>query len=58
MRHSAINDLFKRSISLSISDGKRPDGMSIMPWKQSRCLVWDFTCPDSQAPSHLNIAVT
>ena len=70
MRHSAMNDLIKRSLataeipsrleptSLSRSDGKRPDGMSLMPWKQGRCLVWDVTCPDTLAQSHLNRAVT
>ena len=30
----------------------------MMPWKQGRCLVWDVTCPDTLAPSHLNRAVT
>ena len=31
--------------------------MSLTPWTQGRCLAWDFTCPDTFAPSHLNIAV-
>jgi len=69
MRHNALNDLIKRSLasaeipsrlepsSLSRSDDKRPDGMTLMPWKQGRCLVWDVTCPDTLAPSHLNRAV-
>ena len=69
-RHSALNDIIKRSLataeipsrleptSLARSDGKRPDGMSMMPWKQGRCLVWDVTCPDTLASSHLNHAVT
>lgn len=26
-------------------------------WKYGRCLVWDFICSDSLAPSHLNHAV-
>ena len=26
------------------SDGKRPDGATIIPWK---VLVWDATCPDT-----------
>ena len=70
LRHSALNDLVKRALataevpsrlepsSLSRSDGKRPDGITMMPWKQGRCLVWDVTCPDTLAPSHLNQAVT
>ena len=51
MRYSALNDLIKRSLttaeipsrleptSLSRSDGERPDGLSLMPWKHGRCLV-------------------
>ncbi|RVE54522.1 hypothetical protein evm_001007 [Chilo suppressalis] len=35
-------------------DGKRPDGMSLIPWKMGRVLVWDATCSDTLAPSHLH----
>ena len=35
------------------SDGKRPDGVTLVPWKSGRLLVWDSTCPDTFAPSHL-----
>ena len=35
------------------SDGKRPDGMTLLPWSKGRSLLWDFTCPDTLAPSHL-----
>ena len=38
---------------LSYSDGKRPDGVTLVPWKSGRLLVWDATCPDTFAPSHL-----
>ena len=50
LRHNALNDLIKRSLatveipsrleptSLSRSDGKRPDGITLMPWKQGQCL--------------------
>ena len=38
---------------LSRSDGKRPDGVTLVPWKSGRLLVWDATCPDTFAPSHL-----
>ena len=43
--------------SLCRDDGKRPDGLTVLPWANGRCLVWDFTCPDSLAASHLNTAV-
>ena len=33
-------------------DGKRP-GSTLIPWSNGRPLVWDFTCPDTLAASHL-----
>ena len=69
VRHNAVNDLIKRALtsanipamlepkSLSRDDGKRPDGLTVLPWANGRCLVWDFTCPDTLAASHLNRAV-
>jgi Reverse transcriptase (RNA-dependent DNA polymerase) len=68
-RHTAVNELIKRALasadvparlepsSLTRSDGKRPDGITLVPWSTGRCLVWDFTCPDSLASSHLHRAV-
>ena len=74
-RHSAVNDLIKRSLASAEipsrleptgivrnntddnTDNKRPDGLTIAPWTSGRCLVWDFTCPDTLAVSHLNRAV-
>ncbi|CAH2226484.1 jg13502, partial [Pararge aegeria aegeria] len=35
------------------NDGKRPDGMTIVPWWMGRSLVWDATCVDTLAASHL-----
>ena len=37
---------------LSRSDGKRPDGVTLAPWKSGQLLVWDATCPDTLAPSY------
>ena len=36
------------------SDGKRPDGVTMIPWKISKQLVWDETVVDALAPSRLN----
>ena len=38
---------------LSRSDGKRPDGVTIAPWKTGHMLVWDASCTDTFAISHL-----
>lgn len=69
-RHSAVNDLIKRALmsaevpsrlepkALMQHDDRRPDGLSLVPWSNGRCLAWDFTCPDTLATSHLNTAVT
>ena len=66
-RHAAINDNVKRSLtsagvpshleptSICRSDGKQPDGATVMPWKTGRVLVWDVTCPDTYAPSHISV---
>ena len=34
------------------SDGKRPDGVTVVPWKCGKLLVSDATCPDTFAPSY------
>ena len=28
----------------------------VLPWSSGRVLVWDATCPDTFAPSHLHLA--
>jgi hypothetical protein len=43
--------------SLIRQNERRPDGISLSLWKNGRCLAWNFTCPDTQAPSHLNTAI-
>ena len=35
------------------SDFKRPDGLTLYPWSKGKCLVWDYTCSDTLAPSHV-----
>ena len=66
--HNQLNSIIKHSLSsaglpsvlepqgLSRSDGKRPDGMTIIPWARGRPLVWDATCWDSFAASNIQHA--
>ena len=35
------------------SDGKKSDGVSLIPWSRGRCLTWDVTVPDTVAASHI-----
>ena len=69
-RHSALNDLIKQSLSsinipstleprgLCLSNDSHPDGVTIIPWSQGRCLAWDATCHDTFAPTNLPLTCT
>ena len=64
-RHAALNDIVKRALTgcgipssleptgINRGDGKRPDGITLFPWSQGKCLVWDVTVVDTFAESHL-----
>ena len=28
--------------------------MTLFPWKNGKILIWDYTCSDTHAPSHIN----
>ena len=67
-RHGAINDLIRRSLvsagvpcigeppGVSRDDGKRPDGLTLVPWKMGRCMIWDATVRDTLASSYLSMS--
>ena len=70
-RHAAANDVIARSLHSAgvmalreptgLGGGGeaglnlRPDGVTVLPWSRGRPMVWDFTCPDTLAPSHISI---
>lgn len=65
MRHSELNFIIKRAllsaempsrlepVGLTRDDGKRVDGMTLVPWSQGCTLIWDATCTDTFAPSNI-----
>ena len=69
-RHNQINDVLRRAFiksgslatrephSLCTGSGKRPDGVTQVPWSRGRCLAWDATCPDTFAVSHVQASST
>lgn len=64
-RHAAINDILKRALTSAEipsvleppgccrNDGKKADGMTLIPWHGGRALLWDATCRDTMADSYI-----
>ena len=42
---------------LLCSDGKQPNGVSVVPWWSGKFLVWDATCANTFALSYRSLAV-
>lgn len=65
-RHRAFNTYMQRALKsaehpclleppgCSRPDGKKPDGLTLIPWAKGKSLLWDYTCADTFAPSYLN----
>jgi len=34
-------------------DGKKPEGITLIPWSGCCSMLWDFTYPNTRTPSHL-----
>ena len=43
----------KEPSGLSRSDGKRPDGLTLIPWRAGRSLIWDVTVSCTTEDSYL-----
>ena len=62
-RHANINDVVKRALAaagipswiepvgLDRIDSRRPDGVTVFPYNQGKCLTWDATCVDTYSES-------
>jgi len=67
-RHHQLNDFVYRALrradvpaakepaGLIRSDGKRPDGLTLIPWQHGRCLTWDVTVVDTLAASYTSLS--
>ena len=65
-RHVQLNEIIRRSfntagipsilepVGLDRSDGKRPDGLTLLPLSGGKSLCWDCTCSDTFAQSNLS----
>ena len=64
-RHQALNDVIARSFStagvpvlkeplgLSRTDGKHPDGLTLVPWSRGKALTWDVTVATTLADAYI-----
>ena len=51
--HRANIPAVKEPTGLSRTDGKRPDGMTMVPWQEGRAALWDVTERDTLADSYI-----
>ena len=63
--YAVLNDLIWRGLTLAgipsvkkpqgmlRSYGKKPDGLTLIPWRSGHCLTWDIIVADTVAPSYL-----
>ena len=67
-RHSRINYIIKRSLGAADynarlepenlcnaegATGLVPDGVTMQTYRNGKCLIWDYTCHDSLAPTYI-----
>jgi len=64
--HQALNDVVARAfvcagvpvtkepVGLARQDGKRPDGLTLIPWQRGKLLTWDVTVAHTLADSYVS----
>jgi len=67
-RHQALNDVVARAfvsagvpvakepVGLARQDGKRPDGLTLIPWQRGKPVTWDVTVAHTLADSYVSAA--
>lgn len=67
-RHHTLNDIVHRAVTsagipamkepsgLARQDGKRPDGLTLIPWQGGKPLAWDVTVVCTMADSYVDAA--
>jgi hypothetical protein len=67
-RHYAVNDIIARALTsagvpvtkeplgINPGNGKRPDGMTLVPWRGGKALTWDATIVSSLAESYVALS--
>ena len=70
IRHYQLKDIIHRAVTrgstpsvleppgLSRTDGKRQDGLTLIPWQRGKSLTWDVTVTDTVADSYLHLTST
>ena len=65
-----MNGLIRRSLSkagfpaikepqgLLRTNGKRPEGLTLKPWRDGRCATWDFTVTDTVEASYISLTTS
>ena len=68
-RHQVINDIIWRTLSsagipaikepsgVSRQDGKRPEGLTLIPWQGGKPLVWEVTTVSTLAQSYVDLSL-
>ena len=65
--HHELNDIIYRALTrantssvleprgLSRTDGKRPEGLTLIPWQGGKSVTWDIAVTDTVADSYLHL---